>query len=448
MDPDERPTFAEALKILELIDLPDDIPDHDVRSCYSEPTLRTRDSDEDTSSSICSSEGVEKLQFACDTDQRLSATSSPCDNLEEGCIEVENLPIPSEKEGTLPAKILANNLGDLCADNWSRNGSRQTLVAEEEENKGADSGIDPGEMFKSNSNPSSLCKGKLNTASIEQTPESSPQAKVVIESPQNRLGKSTEIRSGEQTPVSASPSLCGRKTQLPDPTYDTATATSTPIGHTLTDPFKTPANANESPQHTAFVLPSGRCTSPLAPSWTSSEFSFYLPTPSTPWVPPCSPVALEKASSHSLPSSSSYTHPRTFRFSQVMPPCGCDFTCDCGAHRIPFTSYCAHQQQDTEKKGHFLNGDNLCTNLDEEHFSRMDLHSPSHRNRSHSNPVLASRKLSVNYSLTLARYSPDSTQSSGSSCKCYNISLYKNYRVSVSAPNLPQICSTLSSKLL
>lgn len=53
-----------------------------------------------------------------------------------------------------------------------------------------------------------------------------------------------------------------------------------------------------------FVTPMGRSISPMAQSWTSSECSFSLPTPSTPWAPPSSP--LPPITPHSLPTSPSH----------------------------------------------------------------------------------------------------------------------------------------------
>lgn len=53
-----------------------------------------------------------------------------------------------------------------------------------------------------------------------------------------------------------------------------------------------------------FVTPTGRSVSPFAQSWTSSECSFSLPTPSTPWAPPSSP--LPPLTPHSLPTSPSH----------------------------------------------------------------------------------------------------------------------------------------------
>ena len=53
-----------------------------------------------------------------------------------------------------------------------------------------------------------------------------------------------------------------------------------------------------------FVTPTSRSISPFAQSWTSSECSFSLPTPTTPWAPPSSP--LPPLVPHSLPTSPSH----------------------------------------------------------------------------------------------------------------------------------------------
>ena len=409
--------------------------DQDLRSCISEPVMRLHDSDEELTSSSSEADDSHILN------QKLGILDS--------C---------SDKE---PRKILANDVhtGEDSSVQLLNQGVTQTedvpyqtllsdagvhsLITEEEEsedeksvNKGGDSGIDPGEVLCAAALSCSFEAG-LNTIGGENTLSLKAGSKMA------------DVASGDETPLCASPSLSrmrDRKVML-----ETTDSIATPI--------LTRSSWDSSIGYTAHVTP-GQSATPLAQSWTSSEFSFNLPSPSTPWAPPPSPTVPFRLST-SLPTSP--TLKRRFRRSLGLESYhSTDSSTFLQPHRRSVPSPQSHSQRNsalfqdavdqmhntiyeegTENDVQFWNSKDLCTCL-EHQFSQVQYNSPNCRSRSHSNPAFAIRKQSLNYTLTLARHSPDSIPSSAVSYKWYNIRLRKNARLSSSAPNLPSLCSPVS----
>ena len=465
------------MQILDRIEIEAD-PEQDIRSCYSEPVLRLLDSDEDASSTSTTGGSIHILEGSFNG---LGSTNGSGSGTEEKGDTNSSEDIPATRENELldaehksysspdleavkkrvkssSSENLLNGLNDLHLEDW--NGSLKTLVSGSIEdvdssggkNKSSDSGIDPGEMFRCTTSDASCDINEENPVNT------GPSRTDKISSPMGNAA-SRSLANDEHTPLYAAPSLYGNKRPrselaIVNPASQTATRTPGPLSRVSSD---------EVPRHLVFVTPSGQCTSPLAQSWASSEFSFNLPSPSTPWAPPCSPnSAWGSLHSRSLPSSP--VSFRRFRFSQELPS---NFQVTDPSpvlvnrrhHRRPTSVHLSKRnstplenlgaysiaeeggfetESEAENAVHLWQGDSLCTNLDEEHFSRMvDESLRLQRTRSHSNPAFVVRKLSAaNYSLTLNRHSPDSTRSSASSYKCYNIRLRKDYRLSSSAPNL------------
>jgi hypothetical protein len=251
--------------------------------------------------------------------------------------------------------------------------------------------------------------------------------------------------------------------------------------------------------HDPFVTPCRRSSSPNAQSCASSEFSFYLPSPSFPWAPPSSPIGQQKHS-RSLPATPTHATPARnhFRYSQeitsshlssaaVYPlsynmsessimsgeyPSNVDHTLANGDFSDSTNRHSLHVPGKTV---HFLPEDidrDLCKRLDDDfsgNFLIGDLSSKlSHRrSRSHSNPahmITQQSATSTHYSLTYARSPPTTptkdhdpehvavTTRTSHYCtqqklKCYNIRLRRGVRLSNSVPNLPSMYSLHSAAL-
>ena len=409
--------------------------DQDLRSCISEPVMRLHDSDEELTSSSSEADDSHILN------QKLGSLDS-CSDKEPRKILANDVHT-GENSSVQPLNQGVTQMEDVSYQTLLSDTGVHSLITEEEEsedeksvNKGGDSGIDPGEVLCAAALSCSFEAG-LNTVGGENTLSLKAGSKMA------------DVASGDETPLCASPSLSrmrDRKVML-----ETTDSIATPI--------LTRSSWDTSIEYTAHVTP-GQSATPLAQSWTSSEFSFNLPSPSTPWAPPPSPAVPFRLST-SLPTSP--TLKRRFRRSLGLES---DHSTDSSTflqpHRRSVPSPQSHSQRNsalfqdavdqmhntiyeegTENDVQFWNSKDLCTCL-EHQFSQAQYNSPNCRSRSHSNPAFAIRKQSLNYTLTLARHSPDSIPSSAASYKWYNIRLRKNARLSSSAPNLPSLCSPVS----
>ncbi len=332
-------------------------------------------------------------------------------------------------------KASSLTLTDNDNDSPNLNCSIQTLIAEDSQvhtkfvNGGGDSGIDPGEMevfkFPPLDNRSTKCKPSPNFLSkLEDA-----------------------IEEGDQTPIYSSP--CHKVTQ--EATRKLIPEASSPHG---LSPVRTPSDGNVSCTYTT-------PTSPYAQSWASSEFSFHLPNPSTPYAPPCTPVTRLRRT-NSCPSSPDL-HSKTFRFSLDSSHHFSSMDRDSPAsyHRrsqwansknstdcfdqdsldrdVEYALRHRKHSHDPKRRSVHFESDEICTNLDQEHFSKMSLS----RNRSHSNPaqpIIKHSSLANNvYSLTLADCKDTQACSkypNSALCKGYNITMSSNARLSSSVPNL------------
>lgn len=208
------------------------------------------------------------------------------------------------------------------------NSSAQTLVPEDEcdvgDREGGDSGIDPGgdTVGRGGGGDSGIDPGDVDVFRFPPSTTSNPTHYEYI-------AASAELScdQGDHTPVCTSPSLNSVKYCTPiskvaaingshdqiskshDRSHDQGMELSESHDQ---DYFTSPVHSRYSFSSDEltdfdsqnFVTPTGRSISPLAQSWTSSECSFSLPTPSTPWAPPSSP--LPPLTPHSLPTSPSH----------------------------------------------------------------------------------------------------------------------------------------------
>ncbi len=461
LDPDDRPCFEEVVEILESIpiDVDDTAPtilaeqptnssfddDTYLRSCFSEPYLKLADKTDSGGSSV-------HLGYQLDSmGSSTASTGSSCGSCTDNLTTAGQDNGISTEQATSNLELLVNKglhkelkktsslaIPGSDANSPDLNCSIQTLIAAEDgqvnidvkefTNCGGDSGIDPGEMevFKfpphdSRSSKSSIGGAKLEKISnVGQIPHySSPSHRVVFEASRNLT----------VTPEASSP-------------------------HALS-PVRTASDGSVSCTHTT---PS----SPYAQSWASSEFSFHLPNPSTPYAPPCTPIPRQRRA-NSCPSSPS-DHPKPFRFSfdaSHLQYSSVDSDSPASCHRrskwasSKHSTNCSdqdsldkdleyalrrrkHSQNPNRRSVHFEENE-ICTNLDQEHFSKISLS----RNRSHSNPTQPIMKLSTSkensaiHSLTLADYEDNPTRSPNTAlCKGYNVTMTINARLSSSVPNL------------
>lgn len=389
------------------------------------------------------------------------------------------------------------------------NSSMQTLVGDEPDDLkvdniggGGDSGIDPGEAEVFKFPP----KIELSNGLSDGSKRNGAVIEPVCEDGRSNRGTGTVIsEEGDSTPLCTSPTFIpakpitgqgGPKGSLVNGTVTTQSLLEVEEGEPLL--ISTPHHLGSSlggsdNVHDPFVTPCRRSSSPNAQSCASSEFSFYLPSPSFPWAPPSSPIGLQKHSM-SLPATPTHTTPRNhFRYSQeitssshlcsaVYPlnyisegrnvlhgecPLKALANGDFGEGNIHDSSHI------TGKTVHFLPTDidrDLCKRLGDDFSSDLftgDSCKVSHRrSRSHSNPahMITQQSASTHYSLTYAR-SPPVTPTKGhepehtpvrsrtshhttlQQLKCYNIRLRRGVRLSNSAPNLPSLFSLHSPVL-
>ena len=587
MDPDDRPSFEEAVEIIEAIPVEDEphtgdlttfepqssniAPldahvDIDLRGSVSEPFLRLTDPESDSRS--CDSEGDVRRCIGHRLNSVGSSTGSSsgslCDDSKHILADIAENPLPQSQtvidtqsqniplacaitNPVLENTILENGTAEngpngISTEQWSEenpskaevrryyrtinselsngvedpgthrqlhkskslnlpednikpdrhkagrrastdlNCSTKTLIADEDVTKdandfangGGDSGIDPGELEIFKFPPSSgIGFEPVKPVSHDLTTDEFVTEKMISKS---------ESDEGEQTPICSSPThYTILKILSPDTTQagpGILKRHDHPIGAVTTSFEATPlpslalvrTPSNES-DNSMYEAPS----SPFAQSWASSEFSFHLPRPSTPFAPPCTPV-LPLRSTNSCPTSpTSLT--KKYRYSQELNLS--DFS--------SFDSPVSYQRRSTPSSSnrssaiyleygnevldlnfeskesdklnvhhpkrrsvHFLEDDNhLCSNLDRDHFSKA----PHSRSRSHSNPAPPIIKQPVNYSLTLARQSPPIAEGSTTTPKSadtnslqykgYNITLKSNARLSSSVPNLSLLSQSL-----
>ena len=403
------------------------------------------------------------------------------------------------------------------------NSSMQTLVGDESDDLkvdnlggGGDSGIDPGEAEVFKFPPKiELSNGlgngsKRNGIVIESVGEDGQSSYA-----QNGTTSGSGVvisEEGDLTPLCASPTFVpvtksvacqtphiqgSVRTSLVNGAMTTQSLLEAEEGESLL--ISTPHHLSSSiggsgNVHDPFMTPCRRSSSPNTQSCASSEFSFYLPSPSFPWAPPSSPIGLQKHSL-SLPATPTHTTPTNvaqnrFRYSQeitssshlcsaVYPlnyisegnilscehPSKVDHNGDFGESNIHDSSYIRG------KTVHFLPTDidqDFCKRLDDNFSLTGDSSCKlSHRrSRSHSNPahMITQQSASTHYSLTYAR-SPPVTPTKGhdpehvvvrtrtshhttlQQLKCYNIRLRRGVRLSNSAPNLPSMFSLHSPVL-
>lgn len=168
------------------------------------------------------------------------------------------------------------------------NSSVQTLVPEDEVVRGecaGDSGIDPGdfEVFK---------------FPLTSTSPRPPHKEYIAAAAAELLSD-----QGDHTPICTSPNLNPKQDTR---SYCTPISKATAIGNShispVRDRYSFSGTSSASDEMESCVSPNGQCNSPLGQwSTTSSELSYSLPTPSTPWAPPPSPFSSNTP--HSLPTS-------------------------------------------------------------------------------------------------------------------------------------------------
>ncbi len=486
LDPDDRPSFEEVVEILKAITIsiddtasveqpPDTTSDDDVylRSCFSEPFLKLTDqtdsegssvhigyrldsigsSTASTGSSCCSCNGDLKVVSDVPTSEQNSTipltrtvATSNLDLVNKAAVDDIDGVLGSNSENSFDQssyrelkKTNSLTLSDNDNNSPNLNCSIQTLIAEDSQvttelvNGGGDSGIDPGEMevfkFPPYDNHSTKCKRSPNFA--------------------RRLENA--IQEGDQTPVYSSPYHQEATRKLIPEAFSP---------HGLS-PVRTPSDSSVSCTYTT-------PTSPYAQSWASSEFSFHLPNPSTPYAPPCTPVPRLRRT-NSCPSSPNL-HSKSFRFSldsSHLNVSSVDSDSPALYHRrsqwansknstdqdsldadVEYALRHRKHSHDPKRRSVHFEDDEICTNLDKEHFSKMSLS----RNRSHSSPAqpimkhnstsfipLANCKENTVYSLTLADCNDTQACSKYPNsvlCKGYNITMSSNARLSSSVPNL------------
>ena len=423
----------------------------------------------------------------------------------------------------------------LLGTNNILNSSMQTLVGDEPDDLkvdnlggGGDSGIDPGEaeVFKFPPKIDELSNRLSNSSSKRNGVVIEPA--VIVEDGQFSCARSNGgvdvSEEGDLTPLCTSPTFMptaksvagqtphipgggGARSSLVNRTVTTQSLLeveegeplliSTPHHHPLASSLGGSGNV-----HDPFVTPCRRSSSPNAQSCASSEFSFYLPSPSFPWAPPSSPVGLQKHA-RSLPATPTHVMPANmarnhFRYSQEITS---SHLCSAPVHVYPLSyisgsgivsgdspskvnlSFANGDFRESsnrnslhvpEKSVHFVPEDidrELCKRLDDD-FSSNSLISESsckqshRRSRSHSNPgrmITQQSATSAHYSLTYARSPPATPTKSHDpehvavrtrtshhtlqQLKCYNIRLRRGVRLSNSTPNLPSMFSLHSPVL-
>ena len=411
------------------------------------------------------------------------------------------------------------------------NSSMQTLVGDEPDDLkmdnlggGGDSGIDPGEAEVFKFPP----KIELSNGLSDRAKHNGVVIESLVEDGQSRCAQNGTTNGGvgvansvegDLTPLCASPtfvstaakpiasqtphSLGDERNSLVNGTVITQSLLEMEEGEPLliSTPHHLGSLGGSGNVHDPFVTPYRRSSSPNAQSCASSEYSFYLPSPSFPWAPPSSPISLQKQS-RSLPATPTHATPTNiarnhFRYSQEITSShlcsavypvnyiseGGDLRDDCPSkvnHALYSNGDFGESIHDSShvsgKTVHFLPVDidrDPCKRLDDDFSSDLlsgDLsYKLSHkRSRSHSNPahMITKESASTHYSLTYAR-SPPATPTKDhepehTDCyavrtrtshhtlqqlKCFNIRLRRGVRLSNSAPNLPSMLSLHSPAL-
>ena len=400
-------------------------------------------------------------------------------------------PLHKSKSLNLPEDINKSNTHKAGRrESTDLNCSIKTLMADEDitkdasdfTNGGGDSGIDPGEFEVFKFPPSS----EIGLEPAETSNHDLATDEVVTEKTVEKMISKSESDEGDQTPIICSSPTHSTflKTLSPNTTpaaprilrrheYDYVH----PIGDVVTSLAATPPLVR-TPSNESDICMYETPSSPFAQSWASSEFSFHLPRPSTPFAPPCTPVvplrstnscptsptALTKKYRYSqelnlsdfslLASDSPGSHQRrSMPSSRTASNRNSAISLEYGSERLDlnFEREKLSVHNPKRRSVHFLEDDNhLCSNLDRDHFSKM----PSSRSRSHSNPAPPIIKQPANYSLTLAKQSPPTTVEGSAATqksadtnsllyKGYNITLKSNARLSSSTPNLSLLSQTL-----
>lgn len=409
------------------------------------------------------------------------------------------------------------------------NSSMQTLMGDKPDDLkvdnlggGGDSGIDPGEAEVFKFPPKIELSNGLSNGSSKRNGVVIEPAVIVVEDGQLNYaqngpvsgsgGGGVSAEEGDLTPLCASPTFVpaakfvasqtpyvvqgeGRSSLVVEVEEGEPLLISTPH-HLASSSLAESGNV-----HDPFMTPCRRSSSPNTQSCASSEFSFYLPSPSFPWAPPSSPIG-QQMHSRSLPATPTHATPTSvtqnhFRYSQEITssrlssaavyPLSYNMS-ESSIMSGEYPSKVDHKMANGDfsdssnrnslhipgKTVHFLPEDvhqDLCKRLDDD-FSSTSLIGdllckPSHRrSHSHSNPahmITQQSATSTHYSLTYAR-SPPTTPTKGhdpelvavrtrtshqthKQLKCYNIRLRRGVRLSNSVPNLPSMFSLHSPVL-
>lgn len=322
--------------------------------------------------------------------------------------------------------------------------SAQTLVAEDNIapydggiGRGGDSGIDPGdvEVFK------------FPSPTDEERKDASIAAIV------------SSCDPGDNTPICTSPNISTTKSGV-----ESSTPTSEGVAKESGDQHggytfrSSPAHSRfsfsgassdemlELDRHSNMTPPSDQ----TAQSWTSSEFSFRLPTPSIPWAPPSSPLP------HSLPTSPTHysihqtsrqrPHRRSYDIttSSNMTSCLRKTSSSCHPHSCRNSALFPELQGDSsdfKKSVHFVDLDGS-----EQFYSDGDYRTLTSigavRPRSKSNPpnpTMIRDREDKPGECGVIRLKSDWINQDPHSCKCYKIAQRSNTRLSNSAPDLSKL---------
>ena len=234
------------------------------------------------------------------------------------------------------------------------------------------------------------------------------------------------------------------------------------------------------------ATPSEHCLSPTGQSWTSSEFSFSLPTPSTPWAPPSSPMPPHPHSS--LPTSPSHYHQHHFtpqqrphrkshdagvasrlssclrKTSSSSRPHSCRNSAlflELGGDPGPDARKLLNGAEDFKKCVHFVESDRTFNSdhdyIDYEGFASMGgaIVRPRSKSTPQNQERLGLQRMSAHEMLGGAyegegeegviRLRSDWFDQDPHSCKCYNIAQQSHTRLSNSAPDLSKLMIAVPS---
>ena len=268
------------------------------------------------------------------------------------------------KSISLDAVQILDKLGDLEMNHYDNYQSMQSLVEIgkiSEENGlteigggGGDSGIDPGEMdvFKfpqrqestsSSVGPSDDVGDRTPMYCTSPNPGSAAKSKLHVHiSTATHIHKDMSNLINSRIGVLTTPPLSPTSNDTTDNITLTACSEKsgpceeTDAGASRSSPVHCKSNSDSIHHDDSALITSTECSvSPLGRSWSSSDFSFNLPTPSTPWAPPTSPVPpFTRQTSPTSPFYLRYSpyynyhHHRTHtqRYSQILsdgshPPC-------------------------------------------------------------------------------------------------------------------------------